>query len=152
MAALTGLVQRRGLAQVTPQTIRLHRVPAALLRDRDTTHRGAGTGLTDMAGVLAAAVPDEPWEVATWPTWRLLLPHVLAVVDHASDDPDEESADDITYLLDKAGSYLYWQGQCAGRAAAVGTGPPASPEPRRSRPPGHVGGSPHGGSNPVRVG
>ena len=57
VAALTGLVQRRGLAQVTPQTIRLHRVPAALLRDRDTTDRGAGTGLTDMAGVLAAAVP-----------------------------------------------------------------------------------------------
>ena len=45
VAAITGLVQRRGLAQVTPQTIRLHRVPAALLRDRDTTGRGAGTGL-----------------------------------------------------------------------------------------------------------
>ena len=102
VAALTGLVQRRGLAQVTPQTIRLHRVPAALLRDRDTTRRGAGTGLTDMAGVLAAAVPDQPWEVATWPTWRLLLPHVLAVVDHATDDPDEESADDITYLLEQS--------------------------------------------------
>jgi hypothetical protein len=27
VAALTGLVQRRGLAQVTPQTIRLHRCP-----------------------------------------------------------------------------------------------------------------------------
>ncbi len=64
-----------------------------------------------MAGVLAAAVPDQPWEVATWPTWRLLLPHVLAVVDHATDDPDEESADDITYLLDRAGIYLHWQGQ-----------------------------------------
>ena len=111
VAALTGLVQRRGLAQVTPQTIRLHRVPAALLRDRDIAHRGAGTGLTDMVGVLAAAVPNEPWEVATWATWRLLLPHVLAVVDHATDDPGEQSADDITYLLDKAGSYLHWQGQ-----------------------------------------
>ena len=41
VAAVTGLVQRRGLAQVTPQTIRLHQVPAALLRDRDTTDRGA---------------------------------------------------------------------------------------------------------------
>jgi tetratricopeptide (TPR) repeat protein len=111
VAALTGLVQRRGLAQVTPQTIRLHRVPAALLRERDTTHREAGTGLTDMAGVLAAAVPKKPQEVATWPTWRQLLPHVLAVVDHATDDPDEQSADDITYLLGRAGSYLHWQGQ-----------------------------------------
>jgi tetratricopeptide (TPR) repeat protein len=111
VAAVTGLVQRRGLAQVTPQTIRLHRVPAALLRDRDTTHRGAGTGLTDMAGVLAATVPDHPWEVATWPTWRLLLPHVLAVVEYATDDLGEESADDVTYLLDKAGNYLYRQGQ-----------------------------------------
>src|SRR5687768_5764909 len=36
VAGVTGLVQRRGLAQVTPQTIRLHGVPAALLRDRDT--------------------------------------------------------------------------------------------------------------------
>jgi hypothetical protein len=111
VAALTGLVHRRGLAQVTPQTIRLHRVPAALLRDRDTARRGAGTGLTDMAAVLRAAVPNQPWEVDAWPTWRLLLPHVLAVVDHASDDPDEESADDITYLLDRAGAYLHWQGQ-----------------------------------------
>ena len=30
---------------------------------------------------------------------------MLALVDHRSDDPDEESADDITYLLDRAGSY-----------------------------------------------
>ena len=36
VAAVTGLGERRGLAQVAPQTIRLHRVPAALLRDRDT--------------------------------------------------------------------------------------------------------------------
>ena len=57
IAALTGLVRRRGLAQITPQTIRLHRVPAALLRDRDTTQRGAGIGLTDVARVLAAVVP-----------------------------------------------------------------------------------------------
>jgi hypothetical protein len=86
-------------------------VPAALLRDRDTIRRGAGTGVTEMVSVLAAAVPDQPWEVATWPTWRLLLPHVLAIVDHASDDLDEEPAGDITYLLEKAGSYLHWQGQ-----------------------------------------
>jgi Tetratricopeptide repeat/Domain of unknown function (DUF4062) len=111
VAAFTGLVQRRGLAQVTPQTIRLHRVPAALLRDRDATNRGERNGLTDMAGVLAAAVPDQPQEVAAWPTWRLLLPHVLAVVDHRSDDLNEESADDITYLLAKAEKYLYSQGQ-----------------------------------------
>jgi tetratricopeptide (TPR) repeat protein len=112
LADLTGLVQRRGLAQVTPQTIRLHRVPAALLRDRDTTQRGAGTGLRDMAGVLVAVVPDQPWEVATWPTWRLLLPHVLAVIDHANEDPDQESAaNDIAQLLEMTASNLYWHGQ-----------------------------------------
>jgi tetratricopeptide (TPR) repeat protein len=103
VAAVTGLLQRRGLAQVTPQTIRLHRVPAALLRDRDTAGRGAGTGLADMARVLAAAVPDELDELEIW---RLLIPHALAVVEHASDDPDEEHADDIAYLLEKAASYL----------------------------------------------
>jgi len=57
-------MQRHGLAQVTQQTIRLHRVPAALLRDRDPARRGAGTGLGDMAAVLAAVVPNQPWEVA----------------------------------------------------------------------------------------
>jgi tetratricopeptide (TPR) repeat protein len=107
VAALTGMVRRRNLAEVTPQTIQLHKVPAALLRDRDVTR----TGLRIMAGVLAAAVPDNPSEVAAWPTWRLLLPHVLAVVDHATDDSDEESAEDITYLLDKAGRYLFGNGQ-----------------------------------------
>jgi tetratricopeptide (TPR) repeat protein len=111
MADLTGLVQRRGLAQVSPQMIRLHRVPAALLRDRDTTDRGAKAGLKDMVRLLAAAVPDQPWKVDSWPSWRLLLPHVLAVVDHAGEGPDEESGDDIFYLLDKAGWYLHWQGQ-----------------------------------------
>ena len=111
VAAVTGLLQRRGFAELTAQTIRLHRVPAALLRDRDTTGRGAGTGRADMAGVLAAAVPIKPWEVAAWPTWRLLLPHVLAVVENGRDDPDEESADNINYLLDKAGIYLRWRGQ-----------------------------------------
>jgi hypothetical protein len=111
VAALTGLLQRRGLAQVSPQTIRLHRVPAALLRDRDTTGRGAEAGLNDMARVLVAAVPGKPWEVATWPSWRLLLPHVLTVVDHATEEPEEESADYITYLLDRAGWYLHRQGQ-----------------------------------------
>ena len=111
VAAVTGLVQRRGLAQVTPQTIRLHRVPAALLRDRDTMQRGAGTGLADTASVLAAVVPDQPSEVAAWPSWRLLLPHVFAVVGHGSDMPDEESAEDITYLLVRAGAYLCSQGQ-----------------------------------------
>ena len=81
--------------------------------------------------VLAAAVPDQPWEVATWPTWRLLLPHVLAVVDHATDDPDEESADDITYLLDKAGSY-YWQGQSRAALPLWERVHQRSPEPWRS--------------------
>jgi tetratricopeptide (TPR) repeat protein len=111
VADLTGLVQRRGLAQVTPQMIRLHRVPAALLRDRDATGRGAKAGLRDMVRVLAAAVPDQPWKVESWPTWRLLLPHVLAVVDHAREEQEEESGDDIFYLLDRAGWYLHWQGQ-----------------------------------------
>lgn len=79
-------------------------MPAALLRDRDTARRGAGTGLGDMDAVLAAVVPNQPWEVAAWPSWRLLLPHVLAVVDRGSDDPDEESADYILRCPRCAGS------------------------------------------------
>ncbi len=111
LAAVTARWQRRGLTRNTPQAVRLHRVPAALLRDCDTARRGAHTGLTDVARILAAAVPNQPWEVSSWPDWRTLLPHVLAVVERDREDGDQGADDNINYLLERAGVYLSWRGE-----------------------------------------
>jgi hypothetical protein len=42
-----------------------------------------------------------PWEVASGPTWWLLLPHVLVVIDRAGDEPYDQS---VAYLLDRPGA------------------------------------------------
>ena len=119
VAALTGLLQRRGLIQATPQSVQLHRVPAALLRDRDRDRTGPGmaAGRAAVLRTLRTVVPDESWEVSAWPIWQQLLPHVLTVLES---HPDDEDADDevteaINYLLSRAAAYQQWRG--APRAA-----------------------------------
>ena len=50
----------------------------------------------------------------TWPRWSVLLPHVLAVVDHASPEiaaTDPDQAADLSWLLDRAGTYLQVRGR-----------------------------------------
>jgi tetratricopeptide (TPR) repeat protein len=112
VAELTDLVRRRGLAQVTAQTIRLHRVPAALLRDRtkgDVTMTGLGFA-AQMVRLLSQAVPADPWNnLDAWPSWRQLLPHVLVLT-----APDRELApvvDEVDGLLDRAATYLQARGE-----------------------------------------
>ena len=114
VAALTGLLQRRGLIQATPQSVQLHRVPAALLRERDRPGRGVAAGRAAVVRILRAGVPDRPWEVSTWPIWQQLLPHVLTVAqphdEHGEDDEDDEDDEAINYLLYRAAAYQQWRG------------------------------------------
>ena len=49
-----------------------------------------------------------------WPRWAVLLPHVLAATSHASWAGQElvpGSRDDLSWLLDRAGTYLHVQAQ-----------------------------------------
>jgi hypothetical protein len=103
-------LDRRGLARFADGALLLHPLPARLL-----TTRTADDGWTAIAvRLLAAAVPDRPpREPVTWPTWRWLLPHVLAATDPAR--RLEDVAGDVGLLLAGAGEYLAARGR--GQAA-----------------------------------
>jgi tetratricopeptide (TPR) repeat protein len=106
----TTLLRRRGLAAVTSHSIQVHRIPAALLRDR-TRHNGPGEGGWQAATVrmLAKAVRGDEWVPETWPTWQELLPHVIAAT-----VPGRDFApvlDETTWLLTRAGTYLQARGE-----------------------------------------
>ena len=123
---LTGHPRHRALARVTPDTLHLHRLPAALLRSRPRLAAARRCALLtairrrlrepDMATravrLLRAAAPDDPWNnPQTWPTWQRLLPHVLAATDPGR-APDSARRD-LTWLLNDAGLYLLTRGEPA---------------------------------------
>jgi tetratricopeptide (TPR) repeat protein len=100
LARTTATLRRRALTRNTPETVLLHRVPAALLRARDTESAATAVRL------LSAAMPREICNnLDAWADWRQLLPHVLAVTDSARDH------DQVPELLDGAASYLQYRGQ-----------------------------------------
>jgi tetratricopeptide (TPR) repeat protein len=112
LARCTTILHRRGMATVSPPGIRLHRVPAALLRARSQ-----GPGVTAAGGWAATLVKvlDEtaPGDARTdpggWPLWRRLLPHVLAAAGH--DVALDAVPADATRLLDRAATYLLIRGE-----------------------------------------
>jgi hypothetical protein len=110
LADHAAVLDRRGLARFADGALLLHPLPAGLL-----TARTADEGWTAIAvRLLAAAVPERPpREPATWPTWRWLLPHVLAATDPAR--RLEDVAGDVGRLLAGAGDYLAARGR--GQAA-----------------------------------
>jgi tetratricopeptide (TPR) repeat protein len=106
-AATTATLRRRGLAQLTPSTITLHRVPAALLRE----HAGAkAQWAATIVRVLHASLPEQAWRNPTvWPQWRPLVPHILEAVDAAR--PLADVVGKVTWLLREAGVYLQDRGE-----------------------------------------
>jgi hypothetical protein len=110
LADHAAVLDRRGLARFADGALVLHPLPAGLL-----TARTADDGWTGIAvRLLRVAVPDRPpREPATWPTWRWLLPHVLAATDPAR--RLEDVAADVGLLLAGAGDYLAARGR--GQAA-----------------------------------
>ncbi len=109
-AGLTRLLRRRALARISADNLQLHRLVQAILR----TRAGSGTDIderrTTALGLLREAVPRQFWNnPATWPMWRQLLPHVLAVT-NTSRDLDRTSAD-IPVLLDRAAMYMQTRGE-----------------------------------------
>ncbi|MFN2495432.1 MAG: FxSxx-COOH system tetratricopeptide repeat protein [Pseudonocardiaceae bacterium] len=121
---LTQHLRRRALARVSPDTLHLHRLLAALLRPRP--HSPAArpspplvTSLQvpsepDMATravrLLRAAVPDTPYNnPPAWPAWQQLLPHVLASPTQPA--PPDSAREEIAWLLNLAGAYLLARGE-----------------------------------------
>ncbi|MEU4441719.1 FxSxx-COOH system tetratricopeptide repeat protein [Actinosynnema sp. NPDC050801] len=101
LAATLGTIRRRAMARVSPDSLHLHRVPAALLRAR-SEQSWADVALR----VVFAAAPGDPWNnPAQWPVWRQLLPHVLTAADLGRD------VDLVLELVERAASYLRSRGE-----------------------------------------
>jgi tetratricopeptide (TPR) repeat protein len=108
-AGLIRLLRQRALARISADHLQLHRLVQVILR----TYPGSGSDVGEISstalGLLRGAVPEVPWSnPATWPTWRQLLPHVLAITD-ASRNPDAAD-ENVSWLLNCAGSYLHARG------------------------------------------
>ncbi|MGH3840100.1 MAG: FxSxx-COOH system tetratricopeptide repeat protein [Pseudonocardiaceae bacterium] len=106
-AGLTRALRRRALARVSTDGLQLHRLVQAILLSR----RSVGATEDSMSAVglrlLRRMVPFDPFkDPATWPMWRALLPHVLAVTHRDCGSADE----DVAWLLGCAGNYLNGQG------------------------------------------
>jgi hypothetical protein len=111
VADWTAALRRRGLARTTPDSLQVHRVPAALLRARTTGDLPDSGGWAATAvRLLRQAAPENPWNnVAVWPAWRRLLPHILAVT-----DPTRHLdivVDDVVWLLRHASLYMTSRGE-----------------------------------------
>lgn len=111
-AGLTRQLRRRALARVGPDSLQLHRLVQAILRRHPASPSDIDSTTIAWA-LLRHAVPVDVWNnPATWPVWRQLLPHVLAVTDsiryfgHVQAIPEAAS-----WLLLHAASYLHTRGE-----------------------------------------
>ncbi|KUN25497.1 hypothetical protein AQJ23_16625 [Streptomyces antibioticus] len=95
-------IGRHSLARVQDGSVQLHRLTQTVLADQLTPdqHRQAAQ---DAETLLAAAHPGDVAQPASWPGWRQLLPHLLAV-DPASITTEEGrnvARDACWYLMDR---------------------------------------------------
>jgi tetratricopeptide (TPR) repeat protein len=79
------LAGRYGMAQVGPDTLTMHRLTQAVIRDQPPTDPAIDQ--TAVEAVLVAAQPDDGTNPALWPRWGQLLPHILAVDPATSTNP-----------------------------------------------------------------
>jgi hypothetical protein len=110
LARCTAILRRRGMATVSTHGIRLHRIPAALLRARTAEPDATADGWSaSVVGLLDRAAPGNVRSDPTgWPIWRRLLPHVLAAA--GRDTAIEVVPAVATRLLDRAATYLQIRG------------------------------------------
>jgi hypothetical protein len=108
---LTGVLRRRALARVETDSVQLHRLVAALLRERPATDPDNPASASGALQLLARTIPPDPWnDFANWPVWRQLLPHVLAITDEARNFTTAD-IDDVAWLLGRAALYLACRGE-----------------------------------------
>jgi hypothetical protein len=111
---LLALVTGRGLARLDTRTdaraVALHPIPAAVLVTRSAADAAGAAGWAATAvRLLRAAVPADATDPAGWPTWRRLLPHVLAATD--PERPLDGVLVEVGGLLEGAACYLRRRGE-----------------------------------------
>jgi Tetratricopeptide repeat/Domain of unknown function (DUF4062)/NB-ARC domain len=109
-AEITGLLRRRALARVGPDSLQVHRLVQTILRDSPIQTPDEGDLAAVAHQLLRDTVPADPWDnPASWPAWQQLLPHVLAVTDPVRGA--NPTSPDVRWLLERAGTYLFTRGQ-----------------------------------------
>ncbi|OLT07311.1 hypothetical protein BJF90_14380 [Pseudonocardia sp. CNS-004] len=104
------ILHQRSMAAWIENTLQLHRVPAALLRARNSHAGDAESLAAAVLRLLHAALPEDVWDNPdTWGPWEPLLPHVLTATDAGR--PLHGSPAESGWLLDRAASYLQTRGQ-----------------------------------------
>ena len=110
MARCTAAVRRLGMAAISPRAMKLHRVPAALLRGREQTDSRDDGWAAVAVRLLHDALPGNIWnKPSEWAQWQELLPHVLAAT--APDRRLEAVAVQAAWLLERAATYRQSRGE-----------------------------------------
>jgi tetratricopeptide (TPR) repeat protein len=97
-----GRIARYGLAQVTGNTIQLHRLTRMVLRDRRTQPQRT-SDLHSAEHLVAAAAPDDGADPACWSTWSTLLPHILTLSPSSTAQPLRATACAALWYLSRRG-------------------------------------------------
>ena len=107
-------LRRYSLVEIADESISLHRLVQAVVRDRlaeDDRSRWAEAAVA----LLTSAYPYQENDVATWPTAARLLPHALAAAGHTEEL--EVTPEATGFLLYQAASYLRVRAEFAGARA-----------------------------------
>ncbi|MEV5136829.1 tetratricopeptide repeat protein [Streptomyces syringium] len=95
------LLHAYSMITLTSRTFTVHRLVQAVARTPDPAdpHRAEETieeARRRAIGLLVAALPGDPlFNVAGWPRWRELLPHIEALATRVAPDQDDERTDAI---------------------------------------------------------
>ncbi|HEY7222942.1 MAG TPA: FxSxx-COOH system tetratricopeptide repeat protein [Micromonosporaceae bacterium] len=98
------------------QSLSVHRLLATVVRDHVAgERRDEARELHAAIGALWSGAPAEPMtNVAGWPTWAALVPHVRAAIGHL---PERHRNTTALALADRAATYLRSQGQLSAAVA-----------------------------------
>jgi tetratricopeptide (TPR) repeat protein len=113
LTSAIGRLAAYSMITASPAALSVHRLVQAVARTPEPgdPHRDPqtiDTARDQATAQLAAAIPDD--DPAEWPTWRILLPHITALVSHSSASTDTKIT---ANLLHQVGSFLLGQGQLA---------------------------------------
>jgi hypothetical protein len=88
------LLNAYSMITLTPRSVTIHRLVQAVARipdpaDPQRSPDAVSAARDRAARLLLESLPENPlFDVPSWPRWRELLPHVLALTEHISPDQD----------------------------------------------------------------
>jgi TIR domain/Tetratricopeptide repeat len=100
-----GRLSDLGLAQLSSETIHLHRLTQAVLRDRQTADELVAIRERATRLLVSAAPDNDGVDPASWPDWAAVLPHLLALDPATAPAEIRHTACDAIWYLLMRGEY-----------------------------------------------